>query len=69
MEGGHVRLVEKEINILIWDEVEMSGQSWTYNGHLHTIKKTKSYLYSSLPFKYATWTSEFCVYFTGRCVL
>jgi hypothetical protein len=25
--------------------------------------------YSILSFKYATWTSEFCAYFIGRCVL
>jgi len=25
--------------------------------------------YISLPFKYATWTLEFCAYFIGRCVL
>jgi hypothetical protein len=32
---------KKKFNIQTWDEVEMSGQSCTYNGHLHTSPPKK----------------------------
>jgi hypothetical protein len=44
MEGGYMRLVEKEIQYLDLRWVVMSGQSCTYNGYLHTSEKKSKQL-------------------------